>query len=254
MTDALQFICEEAIKRGVCILIDAEQQRVQPGIDVIALDLMKRYNKGTEAFVYNTYQSYLKCTPKVLVKHLQEAKRHDFTIGVKLVRGAYMSTEPRVVINDTKKDTDDAYDAMAEGILQGRYKVLDKHSPSGFPRVQLFLATHNRRSTLRAYELQQARLKAGFSLTKVQYGQLLGMADEVSCTLLQLGRGSTSPASPEAYKCLSWGPLGDCLSYLLRRAVENRDAVSRTKMEYIALKKEGWRRLKNHMGLTKMGS
>jgi proline dehydrogenase len=37
--------------------------------------------------------------------------------------------------------------------------------------------------------------------------------------------------------------MGDCVSYLMRRAIENRDAVLRTQDEFEALKKEVWRRM-----------
>jgi hypothetical protein len=82
----------------------------------------------------------------------------------------------------------------------------------------------------------------------VQYGQLLGMADGVSCRLLQMGRVETDGSgkvSPEVFKCLSWGTLGDCLSYLLRRAEENQDAVGRTREEYLQLRRELFRRIRN---------
>ncbi|KAH7225145.1 FAD-linked oxidoreductase-like protein [Fusarium oxysporum] len=245
MQDALDAVCQRAIERKAGILIDAEQQFVQPAIDDIALSLMHRYNRQ-QAIVYNTYQAYLKSTPSTLLGHLHCAKDEGFTIGVKLVRGAYMNSEPRGLIHDTKQQTDDSYNSIAEGLLQRRYKDLGPETTSGFPKVDLFLATHNKQSALHAYQVQQQRAEAGLPLTKVQYGQLLGMADEVSCTLLQLAADPRTnvPASPEAYKCLSWGTLGDCISYLFRRAVENRDAVSRTKVEYHALRKEVWRRLK----------
>ncbi|RBA08992.1 hypothetical protein FPRO05_07272 [Fusarium proliferatum] len=222
MQDSLNAACEKAIERKARILIDAEQQFVQPAIDDIALVLMRKYNRE-QAIVYNTYQAYLKSTPSTLLEHLHCAKDEGFTIGVKLVRGAYMNSEPRGLIHDTKQQTDDSYNSIAEGLLQRRYENL---TPSGFPKQQ--------------------RSDAGLPLTKVQYGQLLGMADEVSCTLLQLAAdpGTNGSASPEVYKCLSWGTLGDCLSYLFRRAVENRDAVSRTKVEDYALRKEVWRRFK----------
>ncbi|KAH6949058.1 FAD-linked oxidoreductase-like protein, partial [Ilyonectria sp. MPI-CAGE-AT-0026] len=245
MRDALNAVCEKAIERKASILVDAEQQFVQPAIDDVALSLMRRYNRE-QAIVYNTYQAYLKSTPSTLLDHLYCAKDEDFTIGVKLVRGAYMNSEPRGLINDTKQQTDDSYNSMAEGLLQRRYKHLGPDTPGGFPKVKLLLATHNKQSVLHAYQVQQQRAEAGLPLTKVQYGQLLGMADEVSCTLLQLAADPKTnvPASPEAYKCLSWGKQGDCISYLFRRAVENRDAVSRTKVEDYALKKEVWRRFK----------
>ncbi|RTE78299.1 hypothetical protein BHE90_007199 [Fusarium euwallaceae] len=243
MQDALNAVCEQAIKRKASILVDAEQQFVQPGIDDVALNLMRTYNRE-HATVYNTYQAYLKSTPSTLLRHLRFAKDQGFTIGVKLVRGAYMATEPRHLINDTKQQTDDSYDSIAQGLLEGRYQDLEHGSSAGFPRLNLFLATHNKQSALNAYQVQQKRSEEGLPLIKVQYGQLLGMADEVSCTLLQLG-DKAGHTSPEVYKCLSWGTLGDCISYLLRRAVENRDAVSRTKTEYFAVRREVWRRVKS---------
>ena len=48
---------------------------------------------------------------------------------------------------------------------------------------------------------------------------------------------------PHVFKCSTWGAMSECIAYLLRRAVENRDAVLRTKDEYNALKSEAWRRL-----------
>ncbi|CZR39166.1 uncharacterized protein FPRO_05642 [Fusarium proliferatum ET1] len=240
--DSLNALYEKAMERKASILIDAEQQFVQPAIDGIALVLMRKYNRE-QAIAYNTYQAYLKSTPSTLLDHVHCSKDEGFTIGVKLVRGAYMNSEPRGFIHDTKQQTDDSYNSIAEGLLQRRYEDL---TPSGFPKVDLFLATHNKQSALHTHQVQQQRADAGLPLTKVQYGQLLGMADEVSCALLQRAADprTNGPASPEVYKCLSWGTLGDCISYLLRRAVENRDAVSRTKVEYYALRKEVWRRFK----------
>lgn len=101
--------------------------------------------------------------------------------------------------------------------------------------------------------IQERRLSAGLSTTQVQYGQLLGMADGVSCKLLQLGEEKSHgsrQAAPEVLKCLSWGTLGDCLSYLLRRAVENQDAVGRIKEEYITLRQDTFRRLKRGFAQT----
>ncbi len=47
------------------------------------------------------------------------------------------------------------------------------------------------------------------------FGQLLGMADQLSFTL---GR-----AGLRAYKILPYGPIAETLQYLLRRAQENSD-------------------------------
>ncbi|KAF5865259.1 proline dehydrogenase [Aspergillus alliaceus] len=246
MSFAVQDVCTRAIERNACIFVDAEQQSVQAGIDAVAIDLMRRYDENGNAVVYNTYQAYLKSTPGTALSHLGVAEREGFTLGVKLVRGAYINSEPRHLINDTNSKTDETYNAIAAGLLRRQYGPFGVERQ--FPSTELYLATHNKESALAADSLYKERRTTGEPTTKVQYGQLLGMADEVSCRLLQLRDDSSQAArkaSPEVYKCLSWGALGDCLSYLLRRAVENRDAVGRTKQEYLALKVEVRRRSKN---------
>ena len=244
MSKALREVCDDAVGRRASILVDAEQQFVQPGIDTIALELMRKYNHGSRAIVYNTYQAYLKSTPETLRQHLRLAAAEKFTIGIKVVRGAYFSKEPRHMMQDTKQKTDDCYNMLARQLLDKSYPGVDRKE---FPHIDVFLATHNEPSVLEAHALQRARAEKGLTLVDVQYGQLLGMADGVSCRLLQLKDGKDS-ASPAVYKCLSWGTLSDCTSYLLRRAVENKDAVLRTKAEYLALRSEVWRRLKTGLG------
>lgn len=243
MTAALRKICSRAVERKARIFVDAEQQSVQHGIDGVALDLMREYNKGGVAVVYNTYQAYLKSTPANLLSQMDIAEKEGFTIGIKLVRGAYIAAEPRALINDTKLETDDMYNTIAEGIIRQQYGHFGK-ADKPFPSAQLFLATHNKDSVLNADRLIQQQLATGRPATQTQYGQLLGMADGASCRLLQLGKDSGERTPPEVFKCLSWGTLKDCLSYLLRRAVENRDAVGRTREEYLLLRRETLRRLK----------
>lgn len=246
MRSALERVCSRALERKVRIFMDAEQLAVQGTLDEIALDLMRTYNVRGNVVVYNTYQAYLMSTPKTLASHLRQAASEDFALGVKLVRGAYLKSEPRHIIHPTKEATDDCYNSIVEGLLTKSYAPM---TDKDFPTVQLFLATHNKESALAARKLQetQARL-ADTSVVTLQYGQLLGMADDVSLSLLQLRSGLQSDADEavpplDVYKCLSWGSLGDCVSYLLRRAIENRDAVSRSQQEKQAIKREVWRRL-----------
>lgn len=243
MMIALRKICSRAVERKARIFVDAEQQSVQKGIDAAALGLMQEYNKDGVAVVYNTYQAYLKSASANLLSHMDIAEKEGFTIGIKLVRGAYIAAEPRALINDTKLETDDMYNTMAEGIIRRQYGPFG-NADRAFPSAQLFLATHNKESVLNTDELIQQEIASGRLVTQTQYGQLLGMADGVSCRLLRLGDKNGGRTHPEVFKCLSWGSLKDCLSYLLRRAVENRDAVGRTREEYLLLRKETLRRLK----------
>lgn len=253
MTRAIEEVCEEAARRGTGILVDAEQQLVQRGINESAMSLMRKHNRGEKATVYNTYQAYLKSTPDMLQRHLRQASRGDFILGVKIVRGAYIGSEPRDDINDTKEATDNSFDSIAKALLSGTDRGFGEDMPSKPPRTEVLLATHNSESTLAAHQTQLARVEEGLPLTPLRYGQLLGMADEVSFTLIQLKEGISGPrfASPEVFKYLSWGSLRECISYLIRRAVENRDAVSRNKGEFIALKKELFRRIRVMVGLTR---
>ena len=46
-----------------------------------------------------------------------------------------------------------------------------------------------------------------------------------------------------AYKYLVWGTTGECMKYLLRRAQENKDAVSRTREGRDEMAKEAGRRV-----------
>lgn len=253
MTQAIEEVCEEAVRRGTGVLIDAEQQLVQRGIGESAISLMRKYNRGEKAVVYNTYQAYLKGTQDLLQRHMREARDNGFTLGVKLVRGAYIGSEPRHTINDTKEATDGSYDSITKALLSGTDRGFGNDMPSNPPKIEVLLGTHNSRSTFAAHQTQLARAEEGLPLTPVRYGQLLGMADDVSFSLIQLKKGISGPrfASPEVYKYLSWGTLRDCISYLVRRAAENTDAVSRNKGELVALRREFFRRCRVIIGLAK---
>lgn len=236
------------------ILVDAEQQSEQLGIDALALDLMREFNTRGVATVYNTYQAYLKATGKTLLSHMRIAKDEGFTLGVKLVRGAYINSEPRHLIHDTKQDTDQMYNSLTQGLLSqdlGDFRARESGG-DGFPTAELFLGTHNGYSVKKAQQIYSARIEAGLPTIRVQYGQLLGMADEVSGMLLEMGGEKDMASSPQVYKCLSWGSVGECVSYLLRRAIENRDAVSRTQDGYRAVTAELSRRVKSYSGRSRV--
>ena len=239
MLDALDDICIASKKQKIRILVDAESQHFQRGISRTNLELMRKYNRDGYALVYHTYQSYLKRTPIVLAEHLAAAAEEGWTLGLKVVRGAYMATDERSLIHDSKEDTDKAYNSIAQGAV--RRELGDFGNSRPFPRVNLLLATHNKESALAAHDLHQKRVAAGLPTVPVHFAQLQGMSDEVSFSLLQIkdSRGG----HPKVLKCTTWGSVGQCMAYLMRRAFENRDAVSRTQEEYAALKKELRRRL-----------
>ncbi len=250
-------ICDLAQARGVRLLFDAEQDAVQPGIDAWTLQFASRYNRMTlgKAVVYGTYQAYLRSTPTTLAQHLALAKREGFTLGVKLVRGAYMGSDPRALFWSTKEETDKAYNGIVEALLKKRWnRVLQPSSEEADERigaeVAFVLASHNHESVQKAMAIRKEQTEKGDAKIDMAYGQLMGMADEVSCELVMAAKATgaiplekTECEGPKAYKYVVWGSVGECLKYLIRRAEENRDAVVRAKGSRLALRTELGRRI-----------
>ncbi|KAI1812575.1 proline dehydrogenase [Poronia punctata] len=268
LKEAIDEICEYAAQKDVPLIFDAEQTAIQAGIDDWTLHYQRKHNtKPGHAVIYGTYQAYLKATPAVLGSHLAAASKEGFTVGVKLVRGAYLDSDPRHIIHDTKEDTDVCYDDIAAGLIQRKWNSV-LHQGVAFPPVSILLATHNLVSVRKAREI---RASLGPTDTELAIAQLLGMADEVSCELLVAKaalQASMPPGqdralledqarqtvglyeAPKAYKYIIWGTTKECMKYMLRRAHENRDAMSRTKGSRDAAWGEIMRRVKALVGLA----
>ena len=257
MEKALTETCDLAQAKGVRLLFDAEQEAISQGIDAWTLRFARRYNKMTpgKAVVYGTYQAYLRSAPTTLAQHLALAKEEGFTLGVKLVRGAYMRSDPRSVFWSTKDETDKAFDGITEALLKKRWNsVLQPPNAAADEKiaseVALVLASHNHESVLKAMAIRKEQGERGEAKIDMAYGQLMGMADEVSCELV-LAAKAREPVSfekaeregPKAYKYMPWGSVGECLKYLVRRGEENRDAVLRAKGTRVALRRELGRRI-----------
>lgn len=249
---AITEVCDLAKARKVRLLFDAEQHAVQAGIDTWTMEYMRRYNREGKALVYGTYQAYKKSTPGTLARHLESARKEDFVLGVKLVRGAYLGCDPRHLFWDTIEDTHRTYDGIVEGLMRRTYnETLKPISPGTkeFPSITLVVAGHNRDSVTKAQKIRNAQISSGEPRIDLAYGQLMGMAEDISCDLAHIGQlakqrgGEKAVDVPSAYQYLVWGTVGECSQYLVRRAEENRDALTRTKEGRKALGKELLRRL-----------
>ncbi|KAK2744584.1 proline dehydrogenase [Myotisia sp. PD_48] len=267
--EAMVEVCERAKARNVRLLIDAEQQAFQPTIDSWAMDLQRMYNglsdgmNNERALVYNTYQTYLRSTPENLSKHMSIAHAEGFVLGVKLVRGAYLRSDARTLFWSHKEETDDVYDALAESLIKREYNHLLKPAQSSkdpsaagkaqhlFPELDLILASHNRRSVQKSQDIRNQQTRDGQTQIGLSYGQIYGMADDITCELIQLGRiarpgeevDTSMLVKPSVYKSLIWGSVGECMKYLVRRGEENKDAASRTSDTKMAMVKEIKRRV-----------
>ena len=241
MMNALHDVCVRCREKNARVVLDAESQHYQKGIFLAGMVLAQVYNREGYALVYNTYQAYVKGTPDVLAKHLAMADEQGFTLGLKLVRGAYLASDQRSLLHDTKQDTDNAYNSISQGALKQQLGEFGRPGGRPFPSVDLLLASHNRESLLAAHQTHQQRVQHGLPTAPLVFAQLQGMSDDLSFDLMRLE--SRPDGRPGFYKCSTWGSLRECLAYLMRRAAENRDAVSRTTNEYRALKGEVKRRL-----------
>ncbi|KKY24464.1 putative proline oxidase [Phaeomoniella chlamydospora] len=244
LNEAIMNMCERARDGGVRLLFDAEQAALQDGIDAWTVDFMQRYNRpsnpdGGRALVYGTYQAYRTSTPGTIANHMQMAKEGGWRLGVKLVRGAYLGSDPRHLFWPNKQATDNAYDSIAQSLMQRKFGDIlrpSKDVDEEFPEVDLVLAGHNSHSVNKAMAVRDQQTLNGNEKTEMVYAQLMGMADHVSCALIQKSRrikeneekGVAAGDEPKTFKYIVWGTVGECTKYLLRRAQENRDAVERT--------------------------
>lgn len=221
-----------------------------------------------------SYSRYLKSGITKLQSHLDHSVHNKYILGVKMVRGAFISTEPsRFKLHNTKKDTDAAYDEAVRLLIKGRGAgtlgdtVNASSSVNRDERwaVDVMLATHNATSAREALRLYQELIRSGISkwgpeigLQSLTFAQLKGMADELSFELTskieemqttqQQNHGIVANKDDRypsigVYKYSVWGTLQECLLYMLRRAEENKDAVDRTKETAAMTAKELLRRL-----------
>ncbi|XP_051770108.1 hydroxyproline dehydrogenase [Ctenopharyngodon idella] len=224
----------EASVNKVRVLVDAEYTYMNPALSLITMAMMKKFNQQS-AWIWNTYQCYLKESKTLLLDAIQTSIDQTFCIGVKLVRGAYMDKERKLAQKEGRKDpiheswehTNDSYNGCLEIMLN-----LISEKPE---RYMIIVATHNEESVRRAVTRMED-LGLHRDGNSVCFGQLLGMCDHVSLTLAQHGFS--------VYKSVPYGSVDDTLPYLVRRAQENRTVLQGIRKERDLLRQELRRRLK----------
>ncbi|SMR43464.1 unnamed protein product [Zymoseptoria tritici ST99CH_3D1] len=256
MDEAMHSVCKAAAEKDMALLPAAEETWNLAGFHNWCLNLQRVYNTSGKAVVYTTYQLYLKQCPATIAEHLALAKKEGFTLGAKLVRGAYLATEKRELIWPDIQTTHNAYDAAMTALIKRQYTSSIPQppgAPADYPSLNVVIASHNAATVTLAQKLRQEQAARGETLTPLIFAQLQGMADEVSCQLLAAAKQSkeegTMPVE-RVFKCTTWGPMYECLNYLLRRAAENKDAASRTGDTRKAMGVELMRRVRAMVGLA----
>lgn len=221
-------VCKKAHDLDVSLLIDGEESWMQDAADVLAEDMMRKYNQK-KAVVFNTLQTY-RWDRLPYLKYLHKrALESGFKVGIKVVRGAYMEKENErakekgypTPICGSKSATDENFDATVNYMVDH----LDT--------ISVFSGTHNEES---CYKLMQLIEQKGIRKNDsgIWFGQLYGMSDHISFNLAEQGYNVT--------KYLPFGPVRDVMPYLIRRADENTSVAGQTSRELSLLKKERKRR------------
>lgn len=195
-------LSEKAIEIGSRILIDAEQSNLQPGVDLLAIFLMEKFNRNSKAYIYNTYQLYLKDSPLRLTDHKNWIKTRNARFAAKLVRGAYLSYENSLKVQphknyaicSSKAEVDLNYNSVLQRLL------LEGDS-------SLVVATHN----LESFKLLKSLLEQTNLYEETEYAFLMGFGDKIAKQM-------------DGIRCLEYVPYGPSevkIPYLLRRLEEN---------------------------------
>lgn len=221
-------ICAKAFSYQIPVLVDAEETWIQNPIDALAYEMMLKYNKE-KAIVYNTYQLYRTESLKNLRDAFHTAAMHNYYLGAKLVRGAYMEKERKRAaennypdpIQPTKEATDEAFNKALEFCVDNKQ------------RISFVCGSHNDYSN---YYLTVLMNKHGLKASdqRVYFAQLFGMSDNISFNLAKAGYCVA--------KYVPYGPVKSVMPYLFRRAEENTSVAGQSSRELTLIRKELKRR------------
>ena len=217
-------ICQKAFACNLPVLIDAEESWIQDTIDLLAYQMMQKYNKE-RAIVYNTFQMYRTASQKNLREAYHNATMHSYFLGAKLVRGAYMEKERDKAaelgyespIFPDKDGTDAAFNQALAFCLDHKQ------------RISMMCGSHNEYSNyFLAVLMEKHSIKPNDQ--RIWFSQLLGMSDNISFNLANAGYNVA--------KYVPYGPVEAVMPYLLRRANENTAISGQSSREFNLIRKE----------------
>ncbi len=221
-------ICKKAFDYNIRVLIDAEESWIQNPIDLLAYQMMARYNRE-KIIIYNTYQLYRTEGLVNLKDAVANAAEQNYFVGAKLVRGAYMEkVRDRAItlgyqnpIQPTKQATDDAFNQALHFCM------------ANINRVAVMCGSHNEYSNMLLTELMKIN-KLPSNDKRIWFAQLYGMGDHISFNLAKAGYCVA--------KYVPYGPVKSVMPYLFRRAEENTSVAGQSSRELLLIKKELRRR------------
>lgn len=221
-------ICQVASVASIPVMIDAEESWIQDAIDHLALDMMKVYN-GKKAIVYNTYQLYRHDVLPVFKQHAEIARNEGFTLGAKLVRGAYMEKERKRAGENSAESPIQPHKVATDRDYNDALRFAITH----IDHVGIVAGTHNEQSCMLLAGLMD-EYRIPHNHPHVFFSQLLGMSDNLSFNLASAGYNVA--------KYVPYGPVKAVLPYLIRRANENTSIAGQMSRELALIVKEMKRR------------
>ncbi|KAI0358839.1 FAD-linked oxidoreductase [Trametes cingulata] len=228
--------------------------------DIQALRTADQNAAVMQPLVYATYQTYLRRTPEYLAQSMAAARKEGYSLGVKLVRGAYhphelvahpstsatadaslaspavstslsISPDPFPPVWTTKDATDARYNALVRILISAVREDVEKRKGQA-PSIGVLFGTHNWESAgLIVDELVRqglATVEEGGVVSvgdevaeRVTMGQLYGMTAALTRHLV----GRIHSSSPFVIKYIPYGQLSEVMPYLSRRAIENKSVL-----------------------------
>lgn len=223
-------LANDCARYDVECAIDAEYVNVNPAISILTLAMARHVNTDEKAFIWNTYQCYLKNTKNIVNYELAYLQQHNKAFGAKVVRGAYMEKERLRAeeggyadpVNDTIEDTHENYNDIITSLI-----LKSDTSPQS---IKTLIASHNEDTVRLGYALRKdpARKRP----ENIIFGQLYGMCDHISS---ELGANDVP-----IYKSMPIGHFKDVMPYLARRGTENKSVMRGTHREALLLKQALW--------------
>lgn len=221
-------VCRVAYEKKIGILIDAEVSWIQKAVDYISIQMMIQFNRE-DVIIFNTFQLYRHDRLAVLKEQWKHSREHNYFLGAKLVRGAYMEKERERAeekgypspIQPDKTATDNDYNLAVNWCLE-HLAVLS-----------VFIGTHNEESCMLAAQYMHDH-GIPHNHPHVHFSQLYGMSDNITFNLARAGY--------RVSKYLPYGPVNDVLPYLIRRSNENSSISGQMSRELLLLQKEIKRR------------
>ncbi|KAK7463136.1 hypothetical protein BaRGS_00038281 [Batillaria attramentaria] len=231
-------VCELAVDKQVIVMVDAEYTYMNPALNLITLAMMLNCNTGIPRppLVFYTYQNYLKATREVLERDVNFLESRGAGFAAKMVRGAYMNKERKsAAMSGLEDPVHDTYDATSAAYDSGVAMLLNKMAASPSGKYRMIVATHNEQSAILAVKRME-KLGIRPDEGSVFFGQLMGMADHITCSLGVNGF--------LACKSMPYGRVEDTLPYLSRRAQENKAVLEGSRKEHALLTTELRRRFR----------